>query len=485
MNLEKQDIQGLLVRGYRQLPNAAYALLQIRDPDQAAAYLNTLADEITTAEVEPERTAIHLAFAYPALQKLGLPANSRQSFSRQFKEGMTETHRQSILGDREANDPTHWTWGGPENESIDLLLLLYATNSGTLDQLHETQKRRFESAGLVEIRYLPTEPLADHKEHFGFRDGISQPMVRGFGKSDQLPDSQTIPTGEFVLGYHNWYEQYPDSPHVAPEDDPENLLPSKPDQAEFRDLGKNGSYLVFRQLSQNVPAFWNYMKEQSSVAGDANTTKAAVTLASKMVGRWPSGAPLVKAPEKDDPTLAQENDFLYWNEDKEGLKCPLGAHIRRTNPRDWLLTEKTDVESVEMVRKHRLLRRGRSYGPPLIASMNTEEILDAPADDQPRGLHFICFVGDIIRQFEFVQNAWVTFHKFGGLYEDSDPLIGTHFQKEGVITDTFTVQSLPVRKRCRHLPQFTKIEGGAYFFFPGIRAIKYLATVATSTSADS
>ncbi|MEO1052420.1 MAG: Dyp-type peroxidase [Bacteroidota bacterium] len=477
MQIEKEDIQGLILRGYKGLPSASYAVLKCNDPAKAKAYLQDLSHQITNAVSAPKDYAMHLAFTYEGLKFLGLNDKSLYSFSQQFKEGMTEAHRRFILGDTEDNAPSSWDWGGPDNDAIHLMLLIYAKDQPTLDQAYDEQKGKFSAHDLTEITYLSTQLLNGEKEHFGFRDGVSQPILRGVGKGANLPDEKTIPLGEFILGYQNWYNQYPDSPEVEINNDLENILPNKAHNSSVKDLGKNGSYMVFRQLSQNVCAFWEYLKKEAIEPGAADQEEAAIKLASKMVGRWPSGAPLVKSPDKDEPSLSHDNDFLFWNEDKHGLKCPLGSHIRRTNPRDWLLTEKSALESQEMVQKHRILRRGRAYGPPLVASMDTKALINAPEDNQERGLHFLCFAGDIIRQFEFMQNAWVKFHKFGGTYEDSDPLIGTHYKKDGIVTDTFTVQAQPVRRRYQNMPQFSKMKGGEYFFFPGIKAIKYIASL--------
>ncbi|WP_225444100.1 Dyp-type peroxidase [Echinicola arenosa] len=471
--LEKEDIQGLLVRGYSKLPYASYHLLRFNDLKDAKSYLHESITQVTKASTSPDDMAVHLAFTYDGLKYLSLPEITLQSFLRQFKEGMTEKHRSFVLGDEHANAPELWEWGGPNNPPVHALLMLYTKDKSTLEAVQSQHHTLFGHHHIEEVRMLATDTLPDLKEHFGFRDGVSQPYVGGFSNKQPGENEDILPPGEFVLGYKNWYGQYPDSPIMETESDADDLLPSYPNNLKVKDFGMNGSYLVFRQLSQDVYCFWKYMKEQAPAA--SHTQKEAVKLASKMVGRWPSGAPLVKAPHADDVQYANHNDFNYWKEDFNGLKCPIGAHIRRTNPRDSLLTEKTDLESKEMVLKHRILRRGRTYGTPLAESMKTDDLMNAEDDGKERGLHFICFVGDLIRQFEFIQNAWVKFHKFGGLYEDSDPLIGTHYQKDGHVTDTFTVPEEPVRKRYKNMPQFTAVKGGAYFFFPGIKALTYLS----------
>ncbi len=476
MELEKDDIQGLVVRGYSGLTSAAFSLLKFGPADKAKGYLTSLAELVTKGSESPQDHAIHVAFTHAGIEHLGLHQDVLQTFSRQFIEGMNEESRQFVLGDIEDNAPEHWDWGAPHQEPVHMLLLFYAKDDTELKTIYDAEKRKLSDAGIAEIKYLETQWLPKDKEHFGFRDGLSQPLIEGLSKSESIQAPETIPAGEFILGYPNWYNQYPDSPELSEDLDPAGILTEKTAKPGIKDLGRNGSYLVLRQLRQDVAGFWDYMKNGSSEAG-TDQQQSAIALASKMVGRWPSGAPLILSPDEDKPEMAANNQFGYWNEDYKGLKCPVGAHIRRTNPRDWLRTEKTSTDSSEMVQKHRLLRRGRTYGPPVDETMEPTDIMQAGPDNKERGLHFICFMGDIIRQFEFVQNAWVRFHKFGGLYADSDPLIGTHYQNDDLTTNQFTVPAKPIRRRYKDLPQFVHLKGGAYFFFPGIRAIRYLASI--------
>jgi Dyp-type peroxidase family len=274
-----------------------------------------------------------------------------------------------------------------------------------------------------------------------------------------------VAAGEFVLGHPNAYGQMPPSPTVAPH----ALLDGG---NGWGDLGRNGSYLVFRQLSQDVGAFW-----QAVAAAAGGQTDHAVTLAAKMVGRWPGGAPLVKSPARDDPSLALDDDFMYYRSgDPHGLNCPIGAHIRRTNPRDALDPVPGSDRSIEVGKRHRLLRRGRTYGPPLTPSLAPASLIAAPEDGRDRGLHFLCFNAHLGRQFEFVQHTWVNNPKFDGLYSDDDPLIGARADGTGAGSGTFTVQARPVRQRVTGLPRFVQVRGGAYFFTPGLRALRYLST---------
>ena len=277
-----------------------------------------------------------------------------------------------------------------------------------------------------------------------------------------------------MLGYPNAYAQYPDTPTLAKREDPADLLPVSGENAENKDFGKDGSYLVVRQLRQDVPAFWRYMRESTREPA-ADGTHCPVTLATKMVGRWPNGTSLVQSPDRPVAEAEITNEFGYWEDDFRGMKCPAGAHVRRTNPRDWLLTEKTRTDAREMVDKHKLLRRGRPYGPPLHPSLDVAELQRAEPDGEERGLLFICCVSDIVRQFEFVQNSWVRFPKFGGGYHENDPLLGPHRPDHALPEDDFVVPARPARRRYRRLPAFTELVGGAYYFLPGLAALRYLA----------
>jgi Dyp-type peroxidase family len=239
------------------------------------------------------------------------------------------------------------------------------------------------------------------------------------------------------------------------------------EHAGKRDLGRNGSYLVFRQLAQDVKGFWEFFRQATGDGEDADST-ACIHLAAKMVGRWPSGAPVTKAPERDDPALGNDNDFGYHERDAAGLKCPIGAHIRRTNPRDSLEPDPGSEKSVEFADRHRILRRGRAYGDPVVESMQPEEIMQSDAAGE-RGLHFICLNANISRQFEFVQQTWTNNPRFDGLYDDPDPIVGPGGK--------FTEQATPVRRRIHDVPRFVTVRGGAYFFLPGLRALRYLAAL--------
>ncbi|MGI8636330.1 MAG: Dyp-type peroxidase, partial [Segetibacter sp.] len=251
------------------------------------------------------------------------------------------------------------------------------------------------------------------------------------------------------------------------------ILPAAEERGKY-DLGKNGSYLVFRQLKQDVGLFWNYMEKCTLDDHGEVNDKEMVKLAAKMVGRWPGGAPVVVCPDEEKTDLNDDNSFAYRKVDELGLKCPFASHIRRSHPRDSL--DMDTAASVKVANKHRILRRGRSYGVPVTETMNPLDILKVKDIQGERGLHFICFNGDIGRQFEFIQNAWANNPKFNGLHDERDPITGNHhYPENNKSTGTFTIPDKNLRKRFTDVPEFVTVKGGAYFFMPGIKALKYIA----------
>ncbi len=467
--LDLQDIQGLIIRGFGNLKAACYILLEISTPRSAKMWLSALADTITTGQTRPEQKALNVAFTYTGIKKLGLEPEISAMFSNEFMNGMTTPHRSLILGDVAESLPVQWSWGGPGTRPIDMVLLLFAVDDHELLDVYNTYASSFTANGLLELLKLDTVDLAN-KEHFGFHDGISQPVMEGLPRTDT--PMNTIKAGEFLLGYPNEYGLYTDRPVLKPAMDPKGLLPRDSSGSGNVDLGRNGSYLVFRQLRQDVRGFWQFLDVATKNPDGSSNPSTRLKLASQMVGRWPSGAPLLKTPGQDDPQLANANDFAYYQTDPYGFNCPIGAHIRRANPRDSLDPAPGSDQSIAVGKRHRILRRGREYGPPV----DPAELLSVKktiAEDQDRGLHFLCLNANISRQFEFIQHTWVNSPHFAELYDDADPILGVHYPDGG----TFTVQAKPVRKRLTSLPRFISVVGGAYFFMPGIRAIRYLASL--------
>ena len=363
---------------------------------------------------------------------------------------MTDPHRSRLLGDIDADSPQRWSWGGPGTSAVHVLALVYARTPDLLDATLAdlTSDAR---AGVVEcVGTLPTDRLSRY-EAFGFHDGISQPLLEGLGAADS--GGNQVRAGEFVLGYPNEMGQDKDRPTVDASADSRHILARDPSGAA--DLGRNGTYLVLRQLIQDVAGFEEFTADRARRADGSVDEHRKEHLAATMVGRWRSGAPLVLAPDDDDPDLADRNDFGYHHSDPLGHSCPLGAHVRRTNPRDSLPPGPGTPASLEVNRRHRLLRRGRGYS----------------LSDGTRGLQFICLNADLSRQYEFVQHSWANDPSFNGLYDSADPLVGPRHGGGA----TYIEQGLPVRRRHQGLPQFVHVTGGAYFFLPGLAALRYLA----------
>jgi len=463
--VDRDDIQGLVIAGYGNLKAACFVLLEVVDRAPAAEWLGFIADSITPCSAKPDAQAINLALTPSGLRNLGVSDDVVDQFSNEFVGGMTTAHRTRILGDTGESAAEHWRWGGPENPDVDLLLLLYAVDEAQLTVLYDGMAGAFERSGLREIAKLQTAPL-DVKEPFGFNDGISQPVIEGLPREGRPED--LVKTGEMVLGYRNEYGLYTDRPRLAPTDDSGDLLPADPADPSRRDLGRNGTYLVVRHLEQDVHGFWRYLDAVTRGSDGTPNADARARLGAKLVGRWPSGAPLVLSPDRDDDRLGDANDFGYGRHDPVGLSCPVGAHIRRANPRDSLDPDPGTERSTALNKRHRLLRRGRKYGP----EITPEQALSDEPDSEERGLYFISLNANIARQFEFVQHTWVNNPKFDGLYEDVDPLLGPR----GDHGASHTIQAAPVRARLSGLPRFVTVRGGGYFFLPGIRAIRWLAS---------
>jgi Dyp-type peroxidase family len=457
-SLDLADVQGLVARGYGNLKSAAFLLLALDEPAAARRWLGETARAVTSADERPGDRALHLALTSSGLARLGLPRDTLAQFSNEFVTGMATAHRTRLLGDAEESAPGRWDWGGPAAQRVDAALLLYARDDEQLRALEDERTNALDRRGVTVVRRLGTSDL-DDTEPFGFRDGISQPFVEGLPRSG--PPETTVRAGEFLLGYPNEYGHYTDRPLLREPDDPGGVLPRDAEGSGRPDLGRNGSYLVLRQLHQDVSGFWRFV--DGAAGGEA---AARTRLAAKMVGRWPSGAPLTLAPEHDEPARAQDNDFAYHEHDPRGVRCPVGSHIRRSNPRDSLDPRPGTAASWAVNRRHRLLRRGREYGPPL----PLERAL-AGDDGAERGLHFICLNANIARQFEFVSHTWLNNPKFDRLYDDADPLVAPSLPHGG----TFTIPTDGVRERVTGLPRFVTVRGGAYFFLPGLAALRYLA----------
>jgi deferrochelatase/peroxidase EfeB len=492
------DIQGLVRFGHGHLSEAVFLLLRIEDAAAACAWL--AAAPVTSAEDSHPLldTALQIAFTGGGLRRLGLDEDAIAGFSDEFLSGMAgEDNRSRRLGDIGENSPSLWAWGGSGYEP-DVLVMMYARPGG-LAAWTETVADAMWSTAFSTVANLSTNRLGDiggslSREPFGFVDGISQPELDWDSERrsnvTELTYGNRLSLGEFVLGYRNEYGNFTDRPLLDPARDPKRLLPRAVDDPAKCDLGHNGTYLVLRDLQQDVRGFWQYLELQANLA---DTTRQR--LAEAMVGRTMAGEPLVALAEQDITGIqpADRMNRFTFQADPYGTGCPLGAHIRRANPRNADLPDgatnplsrlarifgyglrNARDDLIASTRFHRLLRRGRAYG---ILVPDDEAQHPGPPGEEI-GLRFVCLNANISRQFEFVQTAWVAGTKFAGLTQESDPLLGNRQPVAGSsVTSNFSVpQRSGANLRLREVPQFVTVRGGAYFFLPSLSALRYLASL--------
>jgi Dyp-type peroxidase family len=498
--VEWSDVQGLVTSGYPKLPFAAYILWHflsdglVDDKRWIAGLAERLmrvgdGDEESKAAVDTPQSAptttlhalkgatgsrlraINLAFTESGIKKLDSHAHS--SFSLEFIEGMAPLanseageRRSNVLGDLNASSPDHWDWGGwSKNRKIDGVLLLFAADESSLQELVDAEIKAM--AGVAEPLCHEARPFIlrgrvfdDKKEHFGFRDGVSQPLIEGSRKHAEQDTAQdvnkkrilSVKPGEFILGYRNERRAT-----VAPQSKSDRTRPGA-----VHDVRRNGSYLVFRQLEQDVPAFNAFVAgvAQSRYGNAGPATTDAV--AARLVGREQDGTPLVPPAADSHGRPELRNDFLYYFEDPFGLACPVGSHIRRANPRD---TAGPDPDTaLHLSKMHRIIRRGRPYGKQFQHGNPDNEATE-------RGMLFIALNADIAGQFEMIQHSWLNNRHFGGLCGGTDPF--GHFSDAG---DVLTIQYRPTNLHVDRPAPFVRVRGGAYFFLPGINAVRALAT---------
>jgi Dyp-type peroxidase family len=362
---------------------------------------------------------------------LGVPQASLDSFAPEFQQGMAARAR--MLGDTGESSPEHWE-KPLGSADVHIVVTALSPDAERLEAAMEPARRKYrELSGVTAIWRQNCHALPSEKEAFGFKDGIGHPAIEESGIPGSNPNELPLKAGEFVLGYP---DEMGDRPSIP--------------QPEV--LGRNGSYVVFRKLHQCVAAFREYLKANSS------SPAAEELLAAKMMGRWRSGAPLALCPLHDNPELGidprRNNAFLFKEDDSIGYRTPRGSHIRRMNPRD------SDVAGV--VRIHRMIRRGTSYGPLLPDGVLEDDGVD-------RGLMFAFVGAHLGRQFEFVQSEWMNDGSFFGGGDKRDPLAGA-----GDGTGTLDIPKRPLRLRLQGLPRFVVTRGGEYCFLPGLRALRWL-----------
>jgi Dyp-type peroxidase family len=508
----RDDIQGNVIPGFNK-DHQHFLFFRIRSTRPAKAWLRDMAPAISTlddvlafvrihrslrhrfGESEPgllRATWVNIAFSHAAIGRLVDKSAADAFGDRSFRQGLAA--RSGYLGDPTSPDspghPSRWVVGGHDN-AADILVIAAADDPHDLEDAVRLVKGGAETHEL-ELLFeqrgdtLP-EPLRGH-EHFGFKDGISQVAVRGkvsaapgdyiapryFSPADSRarmfakPGQVLVWPGQFLLG--------------EPRQDPDDLIAPAAPATNFPSWARRGSYLVVRRLRQDVPAFWDFVTSTAAKVGLTPEHFAAM-----LVGRWPSGAPLMRGPSADDAALAGDtwanNHFIFDDDtrpsdlrpipgypgdsaaqgraDVLGKICPHFAHIRKANPRDTA----TDLGKPSDTLIRHILRRGIPFGSPLAGVAN-------PAPEvvgEERGLMFVSYAGTIEDQFEFLTRRWANSPvqpNLGG----HDPIVGQRDQR-GDRTRFIDFPSAGGTLRLETDNEWVMPSGGGYFFAPPIGAI--------------
>lgn len=532
--LDLADIQGNILQAYgRQgFPLARYVLLHVNGgrEAEARAFLDALRRRVTTAELwHSSRTcnnnlrasleitaskpdvAINVAFTFPGLVALGVPVRTLRGMPDEFQEGMLK--RAPILNDihdpqrgiEQLWDPIWVAELKDARRSVHVLITLHANAKpkryGSAREALEATYQSLagqcgEDRGLSilgghrgpcdlyqELEALPQED----KEHFGFTDGIGNPVFEGQYPSEELmrsavvgqgklmADQQWAPlaTGEFLLGYADEAQETPGA-----------AMPN--------DFSRNGTFMAYRKMHQNVNAFHNYIEAKAELYAAVHAVsqqEASETLRAKMVGRWSDGIPLMLAPTyeewqakkgevenmpKSECHLNQSTilrNFSYAS-DTDGSCCPFSSHLRRSNPRDMLdPTVKPPKQPGQIAKattvlnnRRRILRRGLTYG----------HSGTGISDQQEHGILMLVFCASLFRQFEFVQQQWLEYGHDFQAGNDTCPLVGNHGDQAKFVIEA-SAKSRKPPFICDHLPQFVEVRGGAYFFVPSLTALRLIA----------
>jgi Dyp-type peroxidase family len=343
------------------------------------------------------------------------------------------------LRDDGVNDPKHWDQPYGTGQ---VHIGVTAFSDSEEKKRHVLAIARKEYEGFSGIKVLGSQDFGAQpgdRNSLGYKDGIDQPAIEGSGVAPLPGQGPLIKAGEFILGY--------------PGEGGISLPMPQPDI-----LARNGTYIGFRKYQSRVGAFNRFLQAHGSTGAEREL------IAAKLVGRWRSGAPLILAPDGDNPAIGADpqrnNDFNYAN-DQHGRQAPFGCHIRRMNPRDTSLTRLTDVNI------HRLIRRGTTYGPPYDENQVSEQ-----DDAVPRGAIFLFISAKTMATMEFLQSEWINDGNFIGVGDERDPIIGR--QEDGAV---FTIPKEPVRRRLHGIETFNVLKGGEYFFLPSLSALRWLGNL--------
>ncbi|MGY1706543.1 Dyp-type peroxidase [Geodermatophilus sp. SYSU D00697] len=457
--LPLDDVQGNILNGYG-FGHAVHLLVHADTAEAARQCLRRVEGRVTTAarwpqEERPDAT-LNVAVTYRGFERLGLRPALLARFPEAFRASTRD--RAAALGDVGPSDPRGWDRHLGTGH-VHLVLTACTRERDALARERDRWRGEVEAVpGLTVADVQETHELAHRREHFGYADGFSQPDIEGVDRPSShrapwdsgvgvpLPGGGWRPVrlGEFLLGHRDEDGQVETEPHP--------------------DLVRNGTYVVYRKLEQDVPAFRALLAEAARRTGLPPELVAA-----KVMGRWRDGTPLESQPYRAPGDLSDvavdqpANDFRYLPDDRDGHRCPLGAHVRRVNPRDALDFGGALRDSGRLTARHRIIRRGMPYGDPY----------DPEADGDPgrRGLLFLCFNADIARQFETIQVHWCNDGDSFGLGDDRDWFAGGAggSDKMTIPMPEGRPRFVPVR------PDLVVTRGTEYLFAPGMRALHSLA----------
>ena len=464
-DIDYADVQGTILRGYR-VDLARHFILQITSAAAAGTFIGSLVDgtggmpRITTAQPWTSKPDcfVNVGFTAPGLLALGVTAEQLDTFDDAFKAGAV--NGAAGVGDVGTSAPANWLGGAETWQNAHVVLSLWVhKDPGVLDTVSAQLRAGF-AAGMKELLSHDATALPDNRVHFGYRDNIAQPTVQGAPpRKHDVPDSQhTVPTGEFLLGYPNAGT---------------GTYSVQPSQ-----LSLNSSYAAFRILDQDVAEFEQFLQEYAPRAG-----VDPEMLAAKLCGRWRNGNPVELAPDAPGPCLPMDqlNDFHYVDADPSkddtlGLKCPIGSHIRRNNPRD------AGVVGTDSTH-HRIVRRNIPYGP---------EYDPANPVNVRRGLIGYFINASICNQFVFLQSQWnqmFTFVKAATGPAGSPPgnavfnisgedvFLGVNDPSQSSLTLPAPGARGVNNKTITGFSRMVTTRGSAYVFLPSITGLRYLAAL--------
>jgi Dyp-type peroxidase family len=458
--IDMADVQGDILFAYgNDYDRTSYVFVNVEVAD-GRAWLGGLLPRVTNAEqwpagpdgtrIKPD-TTLNVAFTATGLAALGVAPAVLATFSSEFLGSMAA--RAHALGDVGPSAPEHWEDGLGTGQAH-VLVTINARDSALLEAALDELRAGAALAGVTIVTAQHAELLGGQREHFGFSDGFGQPAIEGVSEHKSVGGGvplagggwRPLAPGEFILGYEDEDSRV----------DPQGRLPHAPADP----LGHSGTYMVYRKLRQDV-ALWRRTIRDAGRGYEGGEHK----LAAKIVGRWQNGTPLVTSPDEPDPDFdpkqPHSNDFRYLDDDAHGHGCPLGAHIRRSNPRDALGWEGLGDAGL-LAFRHRIIRRGMPYGPPLPDDVTGDDGAD-------RGLVFVCFNASLSRQFESVQQQWLNDGNPFALGDDRDFLLG----------DASGSGKMTIQGETPHFvaPQqsFVTTRGGEYLFAPGMTALAALA----------